>query len=53
MSLSASPVALLSLLDVLKNFKLRVPSYQRPYAWRPEQVDALLDDIDALGTAKC
>lgn len=49
---TTSPVSYLPLLSVLDTFKLRVPSYQRPFAWREEQVDALLDDIDALGTAK-
>jgi uncharacterized protein with ParB-like and HNH nuclease domain len=31
--------------SVLKNKRLKVPSYQRSYAWEEENVDALLTDI--------
>ena len=49
---SEPTVSYLSINAVLEKYRLRVPSYQRQFAWREEQVDALLDDIDALGTSR-
>ena len=32
--------------DVIKNVKLNIPDYQRPYKWTVKNVYQLLDDIE-------
>src|SRR5439155_19849466 len=34
-----------SVLVLFREFWFRVPSYQRPYVWRDEQIDELCEDI--------
>lgn len=37
---------LLSLEDILKNSIFNIPIYQRPYSWRIDEVNILLQDIN-------
>jgi uncharacterized protein with ParB-like and HNH nuclease domain len=46
MSIHAERTALTALLGI-PDRQLRVPPYQRPYAWEDEHVDELWDDITA------
>ena len=45
--------SVLTLQEVFRGFLLRIPEYQRGYAWEAKQVQDLLDDLDLLspGTA--
>lgn len=39
-------ILLENLLDEIKSGRLRVPKFQRPFVWRPEQMTDLFDSID-------
>ena len=42
----------LGIAKVLQQYRLRVPPYQRPYAWRDEHVNQLFDDLADAYTTK-
>ncbi|MCT0206443.1 DUF262 domain-containing protein [Synechococcus sp. CS-1332] len=44
MSIVASQKQLQELFN-LRNYQFRIPGYQRPYAWREEEAQALIDDL--------